>query len=145
MRLALSTKKTAWMAAVAGIVAAVVVSIVIAYLTSPGMPPLAAPSAGSRQRVRRSCGGLGIRFSGFQLAMVRAHSTACALSVIPGNRRRSSMAAENSPRCSKTARIAAAFASVTTNIVGAWRADRSPASPAARDAGQQFDLTARVS
>jgi hypothetical protein len=48
---------------------------------------------------------LGIRFtgrsgSGFQPAMVRAHSRACALSVMPGNRRRSSMAAEKSPRCS---------------------------------------------
>ena len=31
--------------------------------------------------------------SGIQPAMVRAHSTACALSVTPGNRGRSSMAA----------------------------------------------------
>jgi predicted cobalt transporter CbtA len=35
----LSTKKAAWIAAIAGIVAAVVVSIVIAYLTSPATPP----------------------------------------------------------------------------------------------------------
>ena len=51
----------------------------------------ASPSAaGPRQRTRRSRGGLGIRFtgrSGRQPAMVRAHSRACALSVMPGNRR----------------------------------------------------------
>jgi hypothetical protein len=39
MHPALSTKKTAWMAAVAGIVAAVVVSIVLAYLNSPTVTP----------------------------------------------------------------------------------------------------------
>jgi hypothetical protein len=49
-------------------------------------------------------------------AMIMAHSRALALSVIPGNNRRSSMAAENSPPCSKAARIAAASASETTNI-----------------------------
>jgi hypothetical protein len=38
--------------------------------------------------------GLG---SGFQPAMVRAHSRACRLSVIAGNSRRSSIAADNSP------------------------------------------------
>ena len=66
---------------------------------------------------------LGIRFtdrSGLQPAIVRAHSRACALSVMPGNSRRSSTAAANSPRCWKTARIAAASASLTTNIPGAW-------------------------
>ena len=38
-------------------------------------------AAGLRQRTRRNRGGLGIRFtgrSGFQPAMVRAHSRACA-------------------------------------------------------------------
>jgi hypothetical protein len=45
---------------------------------------------------------------------------ACALSVMPKNRRRSSTAADSSPRFSNTARIAAASASVTTNIAGAW-------------------------
>jgi transposase len=42
-------------------------------------------------------------------------------SAAPGNRRRSSMAADSSPSCSKTARIAAASASVTTNMAGAWK------------------------
>jgi hypothetical protein len=46
-----------------------------------------------------------------------AHSRALALSVMPGNRRRSSMAAENSPPCSKEARMAAASASETTNML----------------------------
>ena len=41
---------------------------------------------------------------------------AFALSVIPRNRRRSLIAADNSPSCSKTVRIAAASASVTMNI-----------------------------
>ena len=92
-----------------------------------------APAAGPRQRTRRSRGGLGIRFtgrSGFQPAMVRAHSRACALSVMPGNRRRSSTAAANSPRCSNAARIAAASASVTTNIAGAWARTVWPATGA---------------
>jgi hypothetical protein len=45
-----------------------------------------------------------------------------ALSVIPGNRRRSSIAAESSPSWSKMARIASASASasVTRNIPQAW-------------------------
>jgi hypothetical protein len=38
--------------------------------------------------------------SGFQSAMMRAHSRAWAVLPIPGNRRRSSTAAESSPRCS---------------------------------------------
>jgi hypothetical protein len=42
------------------------------------------------------------------------------VSVINGNSRRSSTAAANSPLCSKAVRIAAAYASVTTNIPGAW-------------------------
>jgi hypothetical protein len=57
--------------------------------------------------------------SGSQPAMFRAHSRACALSVMPGNSRRSSTAADISPRCSNTARIAAASASLTTNMAGA--------------------------
>jgi hypothetical protein len=39
MRLALSTKKAAWIAAVASIVAIVAIPIVIAYLTSPTTAP----------------------------------------------------------------------------------------------------------
>ena len=58
--------------------------------------------------------------SGFQLAMVRAHRRASALSPMPGNSRRSSIAADNSPPRSNAARIRAASASVTTNIPGAW-------------------------
>ena len=60
--------------------------------------------------------------------MVRTHSRACAVSVTPGNSRRSSTAADSSPRCSKAARIAAASASETTNILGAWGRGRRPAS-----------------
>jgi hypothetical protein len=37
---------------------------------------------------------------GFQPAMARAHSRASALSSTPGNNRRNSTAAENSPHCS---------------------------------------------
>ena len=49
-------------------------------------------------------------------AMLRAHLRAWALSVMPGKRRRTSIAADNSPAWSKMARIAAASASVTMNI-----------------------------
>jgi hypothetical protein len=52
--------------------------------------------------------------------MTRAHSRACTLSVMPGNSRRNSIAADNSPYCSNVARIAAASASVTTNMEEAW-------------------------
>jgi hypothetical protein len=89
--------------------------------TLPGLCRLRHPAR--VQRTPRSRGGLGIRFtgrSGFQPAMVRAHSRACVLSVMPGNSRRSSMAADSSPLCSNAARIATASASVTTNIAGAW-------------------------
>ena len=51
---------------------------------------------------------------------------------MPGNRRRSSTAADSSPRCSIAARIAAASASVTTNIAGAWVAVPGSASGAQR-------------
>jgi hypothetical protein len=61
--------------------------------------------------------------SGFQPAMVRAHSRATSVSVIPGNSRRNSTAAENSPSRSNTVRIASASASVTTNIPGAMGTD----------------------
>jgi hypothetical protein len=44
---------------------------------------------------------------------------ACALSVT-GNRRLNSIAAYNSSRCSKTAPIAAASASLTANIASRW-------------------------
>ena len=57
---------------------------------------------------------------GFQPAMVRAHARACVLSVTPGKRRRNSTAADNSPPRLNAARIAAASASVTTNMPKAW-------------------------
>ena len=58
-------------------------------------------------------GGAG---NGVHPAIDRAHSRALVLSMMPGNRRRNSMAAESSPSCSKVDRIATASASVTTNI-----------------------------
>ena len=61
-------------------------------------------------------------------AMVRTHSRACSLSVMAGNRRRSSTAAENSPPWSKAVQIAAASASVTTNITRAWEGRSASAS-----------------
>ena len=72
--------------------------------------------------------------------MVRAHSRACALSVTPGNRRRNSTAAVNSPPWSKAVRMAAASASETTNIPVAWEGRPRPAScglgrPGSRRAG----------
>jgi hypothetical protein len=45
------------------------------------------------------------------------------LSGMPGNSRRSSMAAANSPPCLKAERIASASVSETTNIPRAWRGD----------------------
>jgi hypothetical protein len=59
-------------------------------------------------------GGLG--GSGFQPAITRAQYRALALSRIPGNIRRSSSAAENSPPSLKAVRIAAASDSETQNI-----------------------------
>src|SRR6201996_3598945 len=54
--------------------------------------------------------------NGFHPAIVLTCARALALSVIPGNRRRSSIAADNSPSWLKMARIASASASVTRNI-----------------------------
>ena len=61
-------------------------------------------SVRERQHCHGGCGVLG----GFQPAIMRTHSQAYRLSVTPGNSRRSSTTADRSPRCSKTARIAAA-------------------------------------
>ena len=60
---------------------------------------------------------------------------------MPGNRRRSSTAAENSPPWLNAARIAAASASVTTNIIRAW--ERRSGSASCFRAGEQ--LTTRWS
>jgi hypothetical protein len=82
----------------------------------PGAAPLV---QGSWRRLwRNRLGGRGGK--GCQHAMARAHSRACTLSVIEGNSRHNSIAADNSPCCSNVARIAAASASVTTNMQGAW-------------------------
>jgi hypothetical protein len=63
--------------------------------------------------------------------MVRAHSWASARSVTPGNRRRSSIAADNSPPRSKAARIAAASA-----------ASQEPAQPSGRVLPPPFPVEA---
>jgi hypothetical protein len=81
------------------------------------------PGADPRYRLHPLPPGVGrggATASGFQPAMVRAQSRACTLSVMPGNSRRSSTAAESSPPRSKALRIAAASASLTTNIARAW-------------------------
>jgi hypothetical protein len=89
---------------------------------------------GSRRRSRlEGRGG-----SGFHAAMTRAISRACRLSVIPGNRRRNSIAADNSPCCSYAVRIAAASASETTNISEAWWSGSGPASGSSDE--QSFTL-----
>jgi hypothetical protein len=77
---------------------------------------------------RRPRAPAGFTASGFQPAIARAHSRACAVSVTPGNSRRSSTAADSSPPRSKAARIAAASASVTTNMPGAWERGRGRTS-----------------
>ena len=62
--------------------------------------------------------GVAGRAGALQPAMVLAQARACAVSVTPGNSRRSSATADSSPRCSKAARIAVASASVTTKHAG---------------------------
>jgi hypothetical protein len=61
--------------------------------------------------------------------MVRAQARALALSVIPGNRRRSSMAADSSPSSLKMARIAAASASVMRNMEGSMVTQAAAGKP----------------
>jgi hypothetical protein len=85
-------------------------------IAAGGAAPLVQGS--SRRLWRNRLGGRGGK--GCQHAMTRAHSRACTLSVMPGNSRRNSIAADNSPCCSNVARIAAASASVTTNMQEAW-------------------------
>jgi hypothetical protein len=58
--------------------------------------------------------------SGIHPAMVLAHARASVLSMSPGNRRRNSITADSSPSSLKMVRIAAASASVTTNIPEPW-------------------------
>jgi hypothetical protein len=60
--------------------------------------------------------------------MVRAHSPASALSVMPGNSRRSSTAAASSLALWNAARMAAASASVTENMLTAWEGEAWAAS-----------------
>jgi hypothetical protein len=100
--------------------------------------PLRLPLA-RMQGYHRGCRSLGCKGitvavgtgGGCQPAMVRACCRAFSLSVMPGKRWRSSIAADSSPSRSKTARIAAASASVTTNMAEGWggatrRARRHP-------------------
>jgi hypothetical protein len=69
----------------------------------------------------------------FQPAIILAQILACVLSTIPGNCRRSSTAPASSPPRSKAARIAAASASVTTNISVTIH-DAAGRCPASQDA-----------
>ena len=62
-----------------------------------------ADGAGSRLLGRARVTGRSGTGRGFQPAMVRAQARACVMSVMAGNSRRSSTAAENSPCCSKAA------------------------------------------
>ena len=94
-------------------------------------------------RARRPCGdaaassGRSWAGGGIHPAMLRAHARAFVLSVIPGNRRRNSIAADSSPSLLKVARIAAASASVMTNIPKACRCTPRLAS-AGRVPGRQL-------
>ena len=62
----------------------------------------------------------GVAERGVHPAIVRTQARALALSVMPGKRRRSSIAADSSPSWWKRVRIASASASVTRNIPRAW-------------------------
>ena len=73
---------------------------------------------------RNRVGGRGGSFNGVHPTIVLAQTRARSLSAMPGNRRRTSIAAANSPPRSNAARIAAASSSETTNIRQAWK--RSP-------------------
>jgi hypothetical protein len=73
--------------------------------------------AAGRDRRLTGRGFTGCTGNGVQLAMDRAQARAFSLSLMPGNRRRNSTAADNSPPCSNAVRIAVASASETQNIV----------------------------
>jgi hypothetical protein len=87
-----------------------------------------APYRSPRGRRRTTLAGSG--GNGVQPAIDLAHSRALVLSGMPGNRRRSSMAADNSPSCSKVVRIAAASSSVTMNMVGSMVTNTTAGKPA---------------
>lgn len=89
-------------------------------VSPPPPTPAPEPEPAARDALRRRVSTTGSFGSGCQPAMIRAHSRACWLSPTPGNGRRSSTAAANSPRWWKISRIAAASASVTENMHGAW-------------------------
>ena len=97
---------------------------------STGQSTLGAPFGHSPcdRRCRRMGKRRG-RSSGLQPAMALAHANASALSVMPGNRLRSSTAAANSPPWSKAARIAAASVSVTTNMLDSMVSRTTPGKP----------------
>jgi hypothetical protein len=71
-----------------------------------------------QRRGRRRTTVAGSGDNGRHPAMDLTHSRALALSVIPGNRRRSSTAANNSPSRSKVAWIAVTSSSETMNMAG---------------------------
>jgi hypothetical protein len=75
----------------------------------------------------------------------RALPRACAASVTPGNSRRSSTAADNSPPRSKAVRIAAASASETTNMLAGWERTSTAASARSRLPPDTRMATARLS
>src|SRR5271166_4563993 len=74
---------------------------------------------------------------GFQPAMVRAHSRASAVSVMPGNSRRSSTAADNSPPRSKAARIG-----YTPLLIAVYAGERL--NPASRGEGKAASAASRT-
>ena len=82
-----------------------------------------------------------------QLSVDRAQARAFSLSMMPGNRRRSSMAAESSPCSSKMARIASASVSVTRNIPKGWQPAARLGSRGPHDGRRydRFDRSARTS
>jgi hypothetical protein len=86
-------------------------------------------------RVRSFFSGIEGGGSGFQPAIVRAQASASELSVIPGNRRRNSIAADSSPSFSKMAWIAAASDSETTNMAGSMGTHAAASKPSRSLAG----------
>ena len=101
----------------------------VARADDPSGGPSAVPGGSGKRIIRRRTSGAGYRFPPPPRRTQRQRlparddartPLAWTLSTMPGKRRRSSTAADSSPRCSKAVRIAAASASDTTNIPGAW-------------------------
>jgi hypothetical protein len=77
--------------------------------------------------------------NGFQLTIILTQRLAAALSVIPGKRRRSSIAADNSPLSLNTRRMASAVASSMLNMAPAWAADPQRTSQRPTISGGEWD------